>query len=135
MKEMRTWGRPEIRGSILCVLYWLKSRSLREIEMSAGWHFVSLILSFYVVGSPELPYIRHLVVSAAGLNCRNPSSIPRRVEHQSVNSSKTVKFLFKTNDGRGGRLNWAILSATYASAKTQEGEGVSHHTACMGNYY
>ena len=32
--------------------------------------------------------------------------------------SKIIKFLLKTNDRRGGMPDWAILSATYASAKT-----------------
>ena len=38
----------------------------------------------------------------------------------SVNSSEIVKFLLNTNDGRGGRPDWTILSSTYASAKILE---------------
>ena len=46
----------------------------------------------------------------------------------SVNSSEIVKFLLKTNDGRGGRPGSAILSGNYASAKTQECKGsISSH--------
>ena len=82
-----------------------------------------------------LSYIHDLVVSAAELNRRGPGSIPRRAEHQSVNSSEIVKFLLKTNDGRGGRHDWARFSATYASAETGSARGVSHHTAYMGNCY
>ena len=37
--------------------------------------------------------------------------------------SDIVKFLLKTTDGRGGRPNLAIWSASYASAKTLEREG------------
>ena len=75
------------------------------------------------------------MVSAAGSNCRGPSSIPGRAEHQSFNSSVIVNFLLKTNDGRGRRPDWAISSATYALAETQECKGVSHQTASMGNCY
>ena len=42
----------------------------------------------------------------------------------SVNSSEIVKFLLNTNDGRGGRPDWAILSSTYALAKILERGGV-----------
>ena len=71
-----------------------------------------------------------LVVSAAGSNHnhKGPSSVLGRTEHHSVNSSEIVKFLLKTNDGRGGRPGSAILSANYASAKTQECKGsISSH--------
>ena len=72
--------------------------------------------------------IRGLVVSAAGSNHKGPSSILGRTEHRSVNSSEIVKFLLKTNDGRGGRPDWAILSATYASVKIRERKGsISSH--------
>ena len=72
--------------------------------------------------------IRGLVVSAAGSNHKGPSSILGRTEHRSVNSSEIVKFLLKTNDGRGGRPGSAILSGNYASAKTQECKGsISSH--------
>ena len=39
-----------------------------------------------------------------------------------MNSSEIVKFLLKTNHGRDGRPDWAILCATYATAKTRDNE-------------
>ena len=60
------------------------------------------------------------MVSEGGSNRRGPSSIHGMAEHQFENSSQIVEFLLKTNDGRGGRSGWAILNATYTSAKTQE---------------
>ena len=81
-----------------------------------------------VVGSPQIPYIRDLVVSTAGSNRRDPSLIPGRAENRSVKTSEVVKCLLKTNDERGGRSGWAILSATCASAQTQECKGsISSH--------
>ena len=67
--------KPEMRGDISCVLYQPKSRSSGargKIEMSAGWHFMSLILPLQWC----MPYIRALVVSVAWPNNRGPSSIP-----------------------------------------------------------
>ena len=87
-----------------------------------------LILCCSFVGSPEISYVHGLLVSAAGSNSRGPTSIIGWVEHQSTNSSKLMKFLLKTNDGRGGRPGWDILSATYTSAKTREHKGsISSH--------
>ena len=68
---------------------------------------------------------------AAGSNYRRPSSIRGRAEYLFVNSSKIVKFLLKTNDGRGGTSDWVILSATYASAKTREREGQLLLAQCL----
>ena len=66
--------------------------------------------------------------SATALNRRRPNPIPGREEHRSVNSSGIVKFLLKTNDGRGERPGWDILRATYVSAKTRERKGsISSH--------
>ena len=66
--------------------------------------------------------------SSTALNHRHPSPTPGRAEHYSVNSSEIVNFLLKTNDGRVERPGWAILSATYVSAKTRERKGsVSSH--------
>ena len=59
-----------------------------------------------------------LIVPTKMLECEGASH-----QHQLVSSSEIVKFLLKTNDGRGGRLGWATLSATYASAKTREHKG------------
>ena len=62
------------------------------------------------------------------LNCSVHSLIPGRAERDSVNSSEIVKFLLKTNDEKSGRPCWAILSVTYASAKTWERKGsISSH--------
>ena len=58
--------------------------------------------------------------NATALNRRRTSPNPRRAEHHSVNSSEIGKFLLKTNDERGERPGWAILSVTYVSAKTWE---------------
>ena len=69
------------------------------------------------------------MVSAAGSNRRDLSLIPGRAEHQSVNSSEIVKFLLKTNDGRGRRPDWAIVSATMFQLKLGSARGVSQHTA------
>ena len=75
-----------------------------------------------------IPTICGLVVSKAGSNYRDPSSIPGREERLITNSSENVRFLLKMCDGRGGRSGWAILSSTYASAKTQECKGsISSH--------
>ena len=76
-----------------------------------------------------IPTICGLVVSKAGSNYRDPSSIPGRAEHHLIkNSSENVRFLLKMSDGRGGKSGWAILSSTYASAKTQECKGsISSH--------
>ena len=93
------------------------------------------ITFFTVVGWPQLPYIHGLVVSAAGSNRRSASLIPGRADYQFVNSSEVVKLLFKANDGRGRRPDWTILGATYASANTWSGRGVSHHSAYIGNCY
>ena len=75
-----------------------------------------------------LPYIRGLVYSSAELNRRDLSSISGRAECHPVNSSEIVIFLLKTNDGRGGRRGWAILSDTCASAESRERKGsISSH--------
>ena len=125
-------------------LKWRQGDTLRV------WYYV-----WNVVGSPHLPYNRSLADKAAGSNYRCPSSIRGRAEHLFVNSSKIVKFLWKTNDGRGGTPDWVVLNVTYAPAKTLEREGkllltqcfygnclwylitvfISHHTAYMGNCY
>ena len=60
---------------------------------------------------------------AAGSNHRDSSSIPGRAEHVFVDSSKIMKFLLKTYDGRGGTSDSVILSTIYALAKTREREG------------
>ena len=91
------------------------------------------ITFFTVDGSRQLSYIRGLVVNAKGSNHRSPSLIPGRADHQSIVSSEIVKVLFKTNDGKGGRPDWTILSAPYGSTKTRNTRGVSHSSAYMGN--
>ena len=75
-----------------------------------------------------IPYICRLVASMAGSNRKGPSSIQGRAKHLHVTSSEIVKILLRTNDGRGGRPGWAILSATYALAKIWERKGsISSH--------
>ena len=98
-------------------------------DTSWVWYYVSS-----VVGSLQIPYILALVVSAAGSIRRDLTSIPGRAEHRVINSSEILKFLLKTNDGRGRRPGWAILSATYASAKTRKRKGsISSH--CLNGLY
>ena len=48
-----------------------------------------------------------------------------------MTSFEIVNFLLKTNDGRGGRPDWVILSAAYASAKTWGREGSIYYTASI----
>ena len=91
-----------------------------KIKMLAGWHFMNLVLRWTVVGWPRLADNSGLVVRAAALYCRDPSLVPQKAEDLFVNSSEILKFLWKTNNERGGRPDWAILSAAYASPKTWE---------------
>ena len=102
----------------------------QQDDTSWVWYYL-----YSVVGWPQFPYIRGLVLSAARCNCRSLSSIPRREELQSPNSSHIVKLLSETNDGRSRRPERVVSSATYAPAKTQEREGVSYQTAYGGNCY
>ena len=145
MKEMRTWGWSEITSyffwfgvnQVHCFglkpgAWWeclmcnvptkitdLRGRlKFQQGGSSWAWYYVLI-----VVGPRLIPCIRGLLDSAIALNRRRPSPIPRRAEHHSVNSSEIVKFLLKTNDGRGERPVSAILSATYVSAKTRECKG------------
>ena len=145
MKEMRTWGWSEITSyffwfgvnQVHCFglkpgAWWeclmcnvptkitdLKGRlKFQQGGSSWVWYYVLI-----VVGPRLIPCIRGLLDSAIALNRRRPSPIPRRAEHHFVNSSEIVKFLLKTNDGRGERPVSAILSATYVSAETWECKG------------
>ena len=62
------------------------------------------------------------MVSMAKSSMEGPRPIPRRViTHQFVNSD-IMNVLLKINDERYRRPNFAIWSASYASAKTLESE-------------
>ena len=142
--EMRTWDRSKITSYYFFVwcestlLLWLKTWAREEYfiymllakttelrgrlkcqqgDTSWVWYY-----DFNDVGSPQLPYTRGLVVSTAGSNCGGSSLFPGGRGGGGWGSktpiSKLIKFLLKTNDRRGGMPDWAILSATYASAKT-----------------
>ena len=144
---MRTWGRsvycfmfglnqvycfglkPGARGEYLMYTVSAKNTELggrlkyQQGATSSVWYWLSR-----VVGSLQISYIRDRAVSTAGSNRSGPRSIPKRAKHRSANSFEIVTFLLKTNDGRGGRPGWAMLSATYASAKTRERSGsISSH--------
>ena len=100
---------------------------LKSQQGDTSWVWCYVLIA---VGSRLMPCIRGLVESATALNRRQPSPIPWRAEHHSLNSSKIVKFLLKTNDGRVERPGWAILSATYVSATTRERKG-SFSSHCL----
>ena len=53
------------------------------------------------------------MVSEAGFNCKGPSSSPWRTEHTPPISLNLMTLLSTTNDGRGGRPNWAGVLAVY----------------------
>ena len=53
------------------------------------------------------------MVSEAGFNSRCPSLSPWRAEHTPAISSDLVTLFSTTNDGRGGRPNWAGVLAVY----------------------
>ena len=79
----------------------------------------------------QLLYNHVLIDRAAGSNHRGPNSIPGRAEHLFVNSSKILKLLLKTNDGKDGTPDWDIMSTTYASAKFRVREGQLLLTQCL----
>ena len=135
MKEMRKWVWSEITSH--CFLFGVnqvhcfgsKTTELRgrskcqQGDTSWVWYYVLIVLGWRLI-----PYIHGLMNNATELNRRRPSPIPWRAEHHSVNSSEDMKFLLKTNNGRGERPSWAILSATYALAKTWQCKGhISSH--------
>ena len=111
--------KPGTRGECLMCIVSAKITGLRgrskcqQDNTSWVWYYVLI-----VAGPRLIPCIRSLVESTTVLNRRRPSLIPGKAEHHSVNSSEIMKFLLKTNDGRGEKSGCAMLSATYVSAKT-----------------
>ena len=86
--------KPGMRGEYLMCIVLAKITELggrlkcQQGDTSWVWYYLCA-----VVGSPQIPHIRGLVVSTAGSNCRNPSLIPGRAEDQSVNTSEVVNCL------------------------------------------
>ena len=121
--------KPGTLGECLMCIAWTKITELRwrlkcqQGDTSWVWYYVLI-----AVGSRLIPCICGLVDSTAALKHRRPSPIPGRAGHNSINFSEIVKFLLKTKDGRVEGPGWAILSATYVSAKTRERKGsISSH--------
>ena len=121
--------KPGTRGECLMCIVSAKITELRgrlkcqQGDTSWVWYYVLI-----AAGSRLTPCICSLVDSPTALNRRRPSPISGRAGHHSINFSEIVKFLLKTNDGRVERPGWAILSATYISAKTREQKGsISSH--------
>ena len=147
---MRTWGQSEITSYCFSGFFGVNQVHCIGLKSRVGGEYLTCIVStkimefwerlkchqgdtswawYYlcnVAGLLHVPNMLGLMVSAARSNRRSPSLIPWRAKHQSVNFHEIVKFL--TNDGRGGRPDWAILSAIYASAKTRKRKGsISSH--------
>ena len=111
--------KPGTRGECLMCIVSAKITELRgRLKCQQGntswfWYFVLIF-----VGSRLISCICGPVDSPTALNRRRSIRIVGRAEHHSVNYSEIVKLLLKINDGRGERPGWAILIATYVSAKT-----------------
>ena len=78
-----------------------------------------------------------LMISAAKCNRKGQTSFSGRAALIQAYHFWYCELMLKTNEGRDRKSNFAVLvvrSASYASAKTLECEGASHHLAFIGKW-